>query len=1151
MLRTAGQWRILEALGEGGSATVYRAEHAQDHREGALKIPHPEGLTRLGTSWLRREASLAARLRHPHIVGLLESGQLEDGRPFLVFELVQGPTLDSVAEQLEARELVDLGSQILSALSYAHDAGVVHCDLSPNNVLIERRGTERLARLADFGLARTRDGSLADGSGPTLVAGTPGYFSPEQARGASNLGPRADLYAAGALLYRLLCGHPPHQGASTREILERTLSALPPGIRPRAGLRVPEALGEVCVRLLSRDPEARYPNAAQARRAWLEASEQPSTQRRTWKLRRPERDEIESSQTVLASGVGKAWTSGSLDEALHTAPTGVLREPAGRREGAGARERAQADLDAPAAIGREEALARLEGALPPAPPGPGGRRIAHLHGAPGAGKTHLLDHLARRAIRAGIRVCRATCRRGGASPPMEAIATLALDLVGAGGSDPPWILAERLGAGLEAAGIEEGDPGRDVLFSGLSGVTPAVLVGRAELDAFRTLEALRRHALGEGALLLLVDEADTLDASSRRVLSALLRAGGERVGAILASRARPRELESPPIELEALDEADSEALWAALDAPARPPSGGRLPGDLVLLAAALRAGDSDRRAADSDRREAGPGPEDELAWAAARLLEPLSGAELSLLRAAALYAGDAPRRGLSEVAEALGVQAGDAELQSLISRGLLGPIEHAGARLERWMRLRSEPIARAALEGIEPNARAKGERGVARWLSRSCFENSAGIHARIAAHAERVGELGKAAWACAEAGRMAADAHDLDQAQPQLERALALAERCDRPDAIDRAAVLARLAQLALDRGGAALAERYASAALAIIEPERQVLGARLWTLRASAATDRGEQAQALACVDAAIERLGEDGDPMELAQALATRGWVLGYVLGRNAEGIDEGRRALQVAARIDAPAFRASLCGRLGANYLRAGDWDGQLEANREDLALSARARDPFGLVRANINLGVCYTNRGALQRAREHTEEALGLATRHGALKAARIAHNNLAMIALDQGRGEEVEGHLAQVMELSERLGLRRGLSESFCTLARARLAEGRLVEAAEALERARAEAQGAIDEEVIGRIEARLRLLRGEAERALEGLEAIVSAPPSDPYERQASLLTLAMAFERSGREPEALALRERALRALGSLGADAALELRRWASSEV
>ena len=113
----------------------------------------------------------------------------------------------------------------------------------------------------------------------------------------------------------------------------------------------------------------------------------------------------------------------------------------------------------------------------------------------------------------------------------------------------------------------------------------------------------------------------------------------------------------------------------------------------------------------------------------------------------------------------------------------------------------------------------------------------------------------------------------------------------------------------------------------------------------------------------------------------------------------VQHGRRALEIAAEISAPAFRASLCGRLGANYLRAGNWDGQLDANREDLHLSRRARDAYGQVRAHINLGVCYTNRGDLDRARMHTEAALSLADRCGAQGAAQIAHNNLAMISVD--------------------------------------------------------------------------------------------------------------------------------------------------------
>ncbi len=284
----------------------------------------------------------------------------------------------------------------------------------------------------------------------------------------------------------------------------------------------------------------------------------------------------------------------------------------------------------------------------------------------------------------------------------------------------------------------------------------------------------------------------------------------------------------------------------------------------------------------------------------------------------------------------------------------------------------------------------------------------------------------------------------------------------------------------------------------------------------------------------------------MELARAHASLGWVLGYRLGRNDEGIRHGRHALEVASRISAPAFRASLCGKLGANYLRAGDWDGQLEINQTDLALSTEARDAAGLVRANINLGVCFTNRGDLERARLHTERALDLAERCGSAPSAQIAQNNLAMIAFDDRRWADAERHAQAVLAGATRTGFRRALPETFLTLARLRLLSGDFDAAERALSDAEADSDVA-DMEVAERVRAKLELARGDPSASCRRLEALVGRHEHDPYERAASRLTLATALHANGRATDADVEEQRADAVFRKLGADPALERARWA----
>jgi WD40 repeat protein len=249
---------ILETIGRGGMAVVYRAVQPGLNREVALKMMHTSGTpTPAQRSRLRLEAEAIARLKHPNIVQIFEVGT-HDGDPFLALEYCrEGSLARRLRERgpMSAREAATCVRDLARGIAAAHAVGIVHRDLKPANVLCEGAGY----RITDFGLA-------TDEAGPReregTVAGTPAYMAPEQAEGRTrDIGPPTDIYALGAVLYECLTGKPPHAGLSVSETLGMARSGEP--LRPRELRReVPRDLETICLKCLERDPTRRYASAA-------------------------------------------------------------------------------------------------------------------------------------------------------------------------------------------------------------------------------------------------------------------------------------------------------------------------------------------------------------------------------------------------------------------------------------------------------------------------------------------------------------------------------------------------------------------------------------------------------------------------------------------------------------------------------------------------------------------------------------------------------------------------------------------------------------------------------------------------------------------------------------------------------------------------
>ena len=255
------RYEILESLGEGGAARVYRARDRELGREVALKVLRPQTqLSEGARERFLREARLASGVSHPNLVTVYDAGEAE-GVPYLVMERVDGDPLSRRLEEggLGPEERVPLILKVAQGVAEAHAQQIVHRDLKPANILVTRGGEPKVA---DFGLAfAAGTETRLTRTGATL--GTPLYMAPEQVEGApEDLGPPTDVYALGAILYEVLTGRPPHTGRSAMEIYRRIVIDDP--VPPRKlNARVDGDLEAVCLKALEKRPSDRYPTAAE------------------------------------------------------------------------------------------------------------------------------------------------------------------------------------------------------------------------------------------------------------------------------------------------------------------------------------------------------------------------------------------------------------------------------------------------------------------------------------------------------------------------------------------------------------------------------------------------------------------------------------------------------------------------------------------------------------------------------------------------------------------------------------------------------------------------------------------------------------------------------------------------------------------------
>jgi serine/threonine protein kinase len=254
----AGRYRIERELGRGGMATVYLAQDERHDRAVAIKVLRPEIAAALGAERFLREIAITARLDHPHILTLIDSGAA-DGFLFYVVPYVRGESLRARLErekQLAVAEAVRITQQVAGALDYAHRQGVVHRDVKPENILLH----EGEAMVADFGIALALEAAGDRLTATGISIGTPEYMSPEQAEGNRALDARSDVYSLGAVLYEMLAGEPPHTGPTAQAIIAKLLTQAPARLQVLRA-EVPPAVAAAVATALATVPADRFASA--------------------------------------------------------------------------------------------------------------------------------------------------------------------------------------------------------------------------------------------------------------------------------------------------------------------------------------------------------------------------------------------------------------------------------------------------------------------------------------------------------------------------------------------------------------------------------------------------------------------------------------------------------------------------------------------------------------------------------------------------------------------------------------------------------------------------------------------------------------------------------------------------------------------------
>ena len=315
------RYELVGPLGEGGMGIVYRAVQRSLARPVAIKLLAPQMATEENQRRFREEALLAARIFHPNLVAVIETGDT-GGCPYIAFEFIEGPSLRAHLDRnpggLPVGQAVEFARQAAEGVACAHGHGIIHRDLKPDNLLIAQGN---VIKVADFGIAKSAQAPAADAKSRTQagqILGTPLYMAPEQAQ-ERPLTPVCDVYSLGVVLYEMLAGRVPFDGSYTLEILDKHVKAPPPPL-PHG---IPEAVCAVVERALAKEPEARYGSMRELADALRDLG--PALARTTGdqRMMKP----IVAEPRAGVSGAVTVMTTGRTVPSRGTLPSAILAPP--------------------------------------------------------------------------------------------------------------------------------------------------------------------------------------------------------------------------------------------------------------------------------------------------------------------------------------------------------------------------------------------------------------------------------------------------------------------------------------------------------------------------------------------------------------------------------------------------------------------------------------------------------------------------------------------------------------------------------------------------------------------------------------------------------------------------------------------------------
>jgi len=279
MGRLVGKYTLVRLLGVGGMGRVYEGVHGSIGKRAALKFIDRESVTPEAVQRFQREAQAAGAIESAHIVEVHDVGETDDGRPFIVMELLRGEDLGHRLRRLgrlDVPEALRVVGQLLRGLARAHDAGIVHRDLKPDNVfLVDRDDDPSFVKILDFGVSKIQrrgDPTTKTITREGVVLGTPIYMSPEQAQALPDVDPRADLWSVGAILYECLTGRPPFSGATYEQVIVTICTRDAEDVRA-LNPAVPAGIAQVIARALTRERDERFASAREMLDALVTDSE--------------------------------------------------------------------------------------------------------------------------------------------------------------------------------------------------------------------------------------------------------------------------------------------------------------------------------------------------------------------------------------------------------------------------------------------------------------------------------------------------------------------------------------------------------------------------------------------------------------------------------------------------------------------------------------------------------------------------------------------------------------------------------------------------------------------------------------------------------------------------------------------------------------